>query len=151
MAAKTEAAVGLFDDALATFSEAVKAGVKVQEDIGKWWSDALEKAGPMDDWQKRGRAVVSEAIPAAQKNTEDWLKLLDHNYKKSMALLKKAFDAEPTGAAHVRAKAQEIWEESLVMVRDNAQAMAQANLKMMEVWAGMLRKGAVGANGQSAK
>ena len=138
----------LFDDAVQTFGDAVKAGVKVQEEVGKWWSDALEQAGPVDAWQKKSKAVLSEAIPAAQKNAEECLKLVEGNYKKSLALLKKAWDADPGDAAAIRAKTQELWEASLEMVRENAQAMAQANLKVMEVWAGLLRAGAANGKGK---
>ena len=130
---------GLFDQAVSTFGDAMKAGVKIQEEVGKWWSDALQQAGPVTDWQKQSRALVSEAIPAAQKNAEDWLKLVEQNYKRSMALLKKAFDtnADP---AEIRVKTQQLWEESMELIRDNAQAMADANKKMLELWAGMLKK-----------
>ena len=142
MAAATatkDIASGLFDQAVATFGDALKAGVKIQEEVGKWWSDALDQAGPVTEWQKKSRALVSEAIPAAQKNAEEWLKLVDQNYKRSMALLKKAFDTsgDPT---EVRAKTQQLWEESMELIRDNAQAMADANKKVLELWGGMLKK-----------
>jgi len=130
---------GLFDQAVTTFGDALKAGVKIQEEVGKWWSDALEQAGPVTEWQKKSRAMVSEAIPAAQKNAEEWLKLVEQNYKRSMTLLKKAFEtnADP---AEIRAKTQQLWEESMELIRDNAQAMADANKKVLELWAGMLKK-----------
>jgi hypothetical protein len=147
MAAKAEAVVGnMFDEAMTTFNDAVKAGVKVQEEIGKWWSDALDQAGPADQWQKKSKAILSEAIPAAQKNAEEWLKLVEQNYKRSLALLKKAWSAD-ADANTMRAKTQELWESSLEMVRDNTQAITQANMKMMEVWAGVLKNG-VAANGK---
>ena len=151
MSATKEAASrvsGLFDDAVQSFNEAVKAGTKVQEEIGKWWTDALQQAGPVEDWQKKSKAVMSDAIPAAQKNAEELLKLVEQNYKKSLAMLKKAWDVERGDAAAVCGKTQELWESSLELVRDNAQAMSQANLKMMEVWAGLLRVGAQAGNGK---
>ena len=62
MATKTaDRASGLFDQAVSTFGDAMKAGVKIQEDIGKWWSDALDQSGPAMEWQKRSRAIVQEA------------------------------------------------------------------------------------------
>ena len=150
MATKTEAAgrvTGPFDDAVATFNDALKAGVKVQEDIGKWWSDALEQAGVAEQWQKQSRAALSETIPAAQKNAEEWLKLLEQNYKRSVAMFKKAWDVQPADAAEMRAKSQQLWEASLDLIKENAQAVAQANVKMMEVWGRVLRQGM--ANGKS--
>ena len=144
MASKAETssrACGAFDEAVATFNDAVKAGVKAQEEIGKWWSDALDQAGAGEHWQKKSKAVLSEAIPAAQKNAEEWLKLVEQNYKRSLALFKKAWDVQPADAGEMRAKSQELWEESLELVRDNAQAMAQANAKFMELCGRVMRQG----------
>src|SRR5688572_156230 len=111
MATKTESAAracGPFDEAVANFNDAVKAGVKAQEEIGKWWSDALAQAGGGgEQWQKQSKAVFAEAIPAAQKNAEDWLKLVDQNYKRSLALFKKAWEVQPADAEEMRAKSQE--------------------------------------------
>ena len=152
MTVKTQAnrASEMFDDAISTFNDAIRSGVKLQEEVGKWWSDALEQNNPLDDLQKKSKAVLSEAIPAAQKNAEEWLKLIEENHKRSLALLKKACETETTDPARIRAKTQELWESSLALVRDNVQAIAQANVKMMEVWAGMLRNGCA-ANVKSAK
>jgi hypothetical protein len=138
-ATKSDRVSGLFDQAVLTFGDTLKAGVKIQEEVGKWWSDALEQAGPGTDWQKKSRALVSEAIPAAQKNAKEWLKLVEQNYKRSMALLKKAFDTNGD-PAELRVKTQHLWEESMELIRDNAQAMADANKKVLELWAGMLKK-----------
>jgi len=144
MATKTESrtrAGGPFDEAVSSFNDAFKAGVKAQEEIGKWWSDALDQAGAGDRWQKQSKAIFGEAIPAAQKNAEEWLKLVEQNYKRSLVLFKKAWDVQPADAAEMREKSQKLWEESLGLVRDNAQAMAQANVKLMEVWGKVLRQG----------
>lgn len=141
----------LFDQAVQSFGEAMKAGVKIQEDITKWWSDVLDQNTAVQEFQKRSRAIVSEAIPAAQKNAEDWMKLVEQNYKRSMDLLKKAFDSEQSAAAaDVRAKTQELWEASLEVIRDSTQAMAQTNVKMMEQWAEILRKNMNGAGKMAA-
>jgi hypothetical protein len=158
MAVKTPQISEVFNDATASFNEAVKAGAKMQEEIGKWWTDALEKASPgagsgagafaLDDWQKKSKAVAAEVIPAAQKKAEIWLKLVDQNTKRGLGLLKKAMDAPPTDPAALRERTQEIWESSLELVRDNTQAIAQANLKMLEVWAGLLQK--CGGNGKAS-
>jgi hypothetical protein len=148
MAAKNET---VFNEAAETFNEAVKAGLKVQEEIGKWWSDALEQAGPTEQWQKKSKAVFDETIPAAQKSAQEWIKLVDQNYKRSVGLFKKAWEVQPADPADMRAKSQELWEESLGLVRDNANAVAQANIKLMEVWGRVLQNGAPVGNGKSKK
>jgi hypothetical protein len=40
----------------------------------------------------------------------------------------------------MRARTQQLWEESMELIRDNNQAMADANKKVLELWAGMLKK-----------
>jgi hypothetical protein len=144
-----KASTGLLDQAVSTFGEALKAGVKIQDEVGKWWTDALDQTGPAMAWQKRSQAIAQEALPAAQKNAEEWMKLVEKNYAKSINLLKKAFETEQDPAA-VRDKVQDLWEASLEMVRENTQAMADANKKMMELWANLLKKN-VEANGGARK
>ena len=108
------------------------------------WTDFIDQTGPAPDWQKKGCAAFADAIPTAQKNAEEWLKLFEDNYRRSLALLKKAFDTD-ADATDLRAKTQKLWEESLELIRDNAQASAEANKKVMELWAGFLKKNANGS------
>lgn len=134
----------VLDSAINAFGDAMKAGVKAQEEIVRWWSSALDSNGsanPMVDWQKRGRAMFDEAVPAAQKQAEEWMKIVEQNYRRSVELLKKAMDTEEAGAASsLRDKTRKLWEESLSVIKENAESMAQVNVKMMEMWAGVLRK-----------
>jgi hypothetical protein len=138
---------GLFEQAVLSFGDALRAGVKVQQEVGKWWGDALDQVQQpfpaATDYQRKARVVVTEVIPAAQKNAAEVLKLLEQNYQRSLALLQKAFDADPaTAAEEGPARTRELWQESLELLRDNASAVAQANLKLLELWATVLRKSA---------
>lgn len=142
MTAKTEARMtGLFDQAVQTFGDAMKQGVKMQEEMARWWTDAFDQASPMQQWQKRSRAMLNQALPQAQKNTEEFMRIMEQNYRRSMELLKKTFNMEDTDtAAELQEKFQQVWEESLDVLRDNAQAMAQTNMKIMEMWAEIMRR-----------
>ncbi|HEX2973861.1 MAG TPA: hypothetical protein VHP11_16125, partial [Tepidisphaeraceae bacterium] len=105
------------------------------------WTEMLEQGGAMQTWQKRSRAMINEAIPTAQKNAEEWLRMIEENYRRAMDLMKKAVEPEQAGAGvDVRARTQELWEASMEAMRDTAQKMAQTNVKMMEQWAEILRK-----------
>ena len=137
---------GLFDQAVQTFGETLKAAVKGQEQIVNYWSDVLTKTGANTDFQKKSRAFFNDAMPAAQKNAEEWVKLLEHNYRRSIELLKKA--CEPANvhvAGDVQAKLQGLWEQSVELVRENTHAMTQANLKVLELWADLLRQNGTAA------
>jgi hypothetical protein len=85
--------------------------------------------------------LASEVIPTAQKNAEEIVKLIEQNYKRSVDLLRKAFDSNgAANAGDLQAKAQGLWEASVELVKDNAQAMAQTNIKVLELWADVLRQ-----------
>ena len=150
MATQTQSNVGhLFDQAFHAFNDTLKAGVKTQEDLARWWTDAFDQALPRNDWQKKANTLVGEAIPAAQRSAEEWVKLLEANYRRSTLLLKKAFEVEPSQTPDLRAKTEEFWRESIELVKENAQAVAQANLKLIELWSGVLKNNL--GNGKATK
>lgn len=154
---KAEAQVtNLFDQGVQTFGEALKAGVKMQEEAARWWSDALDQQGPVGEFQKQSKALVAEVLPVAQKSTEEWMKVWEQNYRRGLDLVRQAWN--PGGAAAAattatggadaaQARGQQVWESSMRLVRDSTQAAAAANVHMMEAWAGVLKKA---ANGHAA-
>jgi hypothetical protein len=138
----------LFDQAVQTFGETLKAAVKGQEQIAGYWSDVLTKAGTGSDFQKKSRTFFADAIPAAQKNAEEWLRLVEQNYRRSIELLKKAYEAGNVAASgDVQSKLQNLWEQSVELIKENTQAVTQANLKVMELWADVLRQNGVAIPG----
>lgn len=135
----------LFQQAVETFEAAVQTGVKVQEEATRWWTDALSEAGSLQEWQKKAQTIVSEAIPTAQKNAEEYMKLIDQNYHNSLDLLKRAFETgQSDSLAQAQAKTQELWEATLTTLRTNAQAIVQANARALESWTSFARRGVDG-------
>jgi hypothetical protein len=132
----------VMDGALNAFGDAMKAGVQAQEEIAKFWTGAFNgNGGPLGDWQKRSKVMFEDTVPAVQKQATEWLKLVEQNYRRSVELMKKALDGEQNGAAgNFREKTKKLWEESLSVVKENSEAMAQANVKMLELWTDILRK-----------
>ena len=142
MSTKTESDVmQVLDTAVNAFGDAMKAGVKAQEEMSKCWSDALSSGNPLGDWQKRSRQMFDEAVPAAQRQTQELLKLVEQNYRRSVDLLKKALDTDGNGAVDgLRDKIRALWEESVAVVKENTESMAQLNVKILEAWTDLLRK-----------
>ena len=132
----------VLDGAFNAFGDAMKAGVQAQEEVAKFWSNALSGgAGPLGDWQKRTKLMFDEAVPAVQKQASEWLKLIEQNYRRSVDLMKKAVDGEHDSAVgNFREKTKKLWEESVAVVKENSEAMAQANVKVLELWTEILRK-----------
>ncbi|HEY2587782.1 MAG TPA: hypothetical protein VGI81_18700 [Tepidisphaeraceae bacterium] len=133
----------LFDQAFDTFTDALKSGAKFQEDVVRWWTGALGHTNPMQDWQKRSQAIMAEAVPAAQRSADEYLKLFDHGYRTSIDLFKRAVQSTPPKSlSEAQMKAQELFEESMAALRTSAQGMAEANLRAIESWAEWTRAGA---------
>ncbi|HUB25704.1 MAG TPA: hypothetical protein VL992_09780 [Tepidisphaeraceae bacterium] len=142
MSVKSEFDVAeILDSAASAFSDAMKAGVKAQEEVVKWWTGALDGGCQVGDFQKRGRQFLDEAVPAAQKQAQDWMKVLDSNSRRSVDLLRKALNAENDGvAAGLTDAARKLWEDSISVIKENFEALTQANVKMLEVWSDLIRK-----------
>lgn len=131
----------LFDQALETFGGALRAGVKFQEDMTHWWNDAMGQFGSVQEWQKKSCAVLTDAIPTAQKSADEFMKVVDQNYRCGMDLLKRTLETgRCESTAEAQAKTQDIWEQAMGAMRSNAQAMAQANVRSMESWAEFFKK-----------
>jgi len=108
------------DQAVQSFSDTCKGAVKMQEDAVKWWSNILDQAGPTQDWQRKAGSILNDTIPAVQKNADEWVKVFESSSNRTMNLLKKAFDGNvATNPSEVQARIQELWEESLAVLRRN--------------------------------
>ena len=143
MAAKTEERVmGLFDQALETFEGALQTGIKMQNDVFKWWSEALDEGGAMAGWQERWQAVYGGAVPAVRRQAEEYVQLMDQTARSGLDLMKQAFEAaQAESISAAQAKTQQFWESALAATRSNTQAMVQANARAMEGWSRFIRRG----------
>src|SRR5437763_10950608 len=109
----TSSVTTLFDQATQAFGEALKGGVKFQEQVAGYWTDAFKNV-PTGEFQRKSRVFLGDAVPAAQKNVEEYIKVVDSNYKRSVELLKKACEAtSPATAADLQAKAQGVFEAAV--------------------------------------
>jgi BMFP domain-containing protein YqiC len=141
----------LVEQAVGCFDAALKTGVKLQEDATKWWSDMLNEAGSIQEWQKKLTSCMTDAIPTAQKNAEECLHMIDQNTRSSMDLLKKAFDAcQSESIADAQGKMQELWSASLSALRQNAQTIVQTNARVMESWVAFCKAGPDGRRAPAA-
>jgi len=123
----------LFEQALKNYEQALQAGLKLQQESAKWWTDLLAQSGSPQEWQARFNELASESMAAAQKRMEENLKLVDQSSRTGLDLLKQAVDAtKADSVSSGQAKLQELWEASLAALRANATAINQANTKLVE-------------------
>jgi hypothetical protein len=148
---KTKPVTDLFDQALKSYEQALKTGVKMQEESAKVFSDLVTQATSPQDWQKQMKSVTDDFIPQTQKAVDEALKLIEQTSKSSVELLKKAVaGGQPTTAPEAQAKLLGLWEASLNAMRDTAVSVTQANNKAIESWVAYARKTAEPA-GSKAK
>lgn len=142
----------LFEQAVKNYEQALKTGVRLQEDCGKWWTDVLNRGASSQDWQKSVTSVLAEAFPVAEKNMEETLRLMERNSRSSLELLKLATEAaQSTSFTDGQTRLRKLWETSLDLLQHNAQAMTQANAKLVETWTQLVRKSPDVAGAAAAK
>ncbi len=134
------------EQAARNYEQALRAGLKLQQEAGQWWSGMFDQSASPDDWQKRFTNIASLANglrPATQKRMEEVLDLMEKNNRTGTELFKKAADAAQTPSiAESQTKWLDLWTSSLGAARSNAEAALQINARAMESWIEFVQKSA---------
>jgi uncharacterized protein (DUF3084 family) len=131
----------MFDQALKNYEQALRTGVKVQEEAGKYWTRLLNQTASPQDLQKQLTSMANDVFPATQKSLEACLDLLEENSRASVDLLKKGLEAaQTTGVSETQGKVVEFCESSLKSLKLNAQAIVDINAKAMDAWISLVKK-----------
>ena len=132
------------EQALKSCEEAMKNGLKWQQETGKWWSSWLSQTTSAEDWQKRVTGLttlMADFMPAAQKRTDEVLDLAEKNSRTGVDLVKKAVDAaQAPGLADSQAKWTEWWTASLGAVRANSETLALIHGRAIDSWIEFMQK-----------
>jgi hypothetical protein len=132
---KTKPVTDLFEQAMKSYEQAMKTGVKMQEESAKVFSNLISQTTSPLDWQKQVKAVTDDFVPQTQKTIDEGLKLIEQTSKASLDLLKKAVTVgQPTSATDAQAKMLGLWEASLNAMRETTVAVTQTNNKAIESW-----------------
>jgi hypothetical protein len=133
----------LFDQALKNYEQALRTGVKLQEEAGKCWARIANQAASPQDLQKQINSLANDVIPATQKSLEGYLDLLEENSHASVDLLKKGLESvQATGLAESQGKLIEFCEGTLKSLKTNAQAVVDLNSEAMDSWLNLVKKAA---------
>jgi len=125
----------LMEQAMKNYEQALQSGLKLQEESSRWWTDFMTQSTTATDWQKRWKTTATQTIPIVQKRMEESLRLVEQSSQTSLDLLKQALAVTASDSpANAQTKVQQLWEASLRALRQNAQAVAQANAKVVESW-----------------
>lgn len=135
------APVEVFEQALKNFEQALKNGLKLQEESAQWWSNTLQQAATVDELQKQIQAMTKDVLPHAQKRVKEYAKLVDENGQNSLELFQKAIDTALTPPSPENGrKWVEFWQSSVEAVRRNAQAVTEINDQLVDSWLSFARK-----------
>ncbi len=134
----------LADKTLKNYEQALRTGLKMQEEAGKWWTSMFNQNTLAQDWQKRFThmtGMASSFMPLAQRRMEEVMTLVEKNNKTGAELMKKAVDAAQTpGVAESQAKWLEFWTSSMGAARANAEAVSEMSTKAIDSWIEFVRK-----------
>ncbi len=137
------------------YEQAMRTGLKFQEEAGKMWTSMFNQAACAQDWQKHFSNVTGMAnnfLPLAQRRMEEVMTLMEKNGKTSAELIKKAVDAAQTPAvAESQAKWMDFWTSSMGAVRSNAEAVSQLSSKAIDSWIDIMRKSSEWTESRAAR
>ena len=124
--------------------QALRTGLKFQEEAGRWWNSACNPAGCVEHWQEQLNTATRSAnslLPLTQKPVSELIELAEKNGKASADLMKVALDAcQCTGLAESQAKWTEFWSASLGVAQRNTEALSQINSRAIDSWSTFIRR-----------
>jgi hypothetical protein len=138
---KARNAADLFEQAVKNYEQALKTGLKLQEESARMWTGLLSQNTAPQEWQRRMKAVADELVPQTQKGLDEGVKLVEQTSRTSIDLLKKAVAAaQASSVQEGQAKFLGLWEASLNALRDSALAASQAGGRALDLWMEVVRK-----------
>ena len=141
--AKPKQGPEFFEQAMQSFEQAFKAGVKLQEETGKLWTDFFTKPPSVATYQKQASQLGEETVKTVQRQMEDSLKVLEECSRSSLDLFKKGVEASQSASlSEGQARLQKLWESSLQSLQANTKAMATLNQRILNAWMELARQGA---------
>jgi hypothetical protein len=130
--------------ALKNYEQALRTGLKMQEEAGKWWTSVFNQTHLAQDWQKRWTdmtGMASTLMPLAQRRMEEVITIMEKNSRTGAELMKKAVDASQTATvAESQAKWMDFWTSSMGAVRTNTEAFSDMSTKAIDSWIALVRK-----------
>jgi len=127
-----EPGVGNARQGLKNYEQALRTGLKLQEEAGKCWTKLLNQAASPQDLQKQMASMVNDMIPATQKSMEGYLGLIEQNTRASVDLVKKGLEAaQATNYAEAQHKVTNFCESTLNALKANSQAIFDINARRL--------------------
>ena len=134
------------DQAIRNYEQALRAGLKFQEETWQSWYTLLNQSPFGPDWQKRFAGLSEAANGVAvetQKQLEQTVELMEKNARLGADLMKKAVDASQTSAlAESQSKWMALVKASLEAAQANVDAIMRINSRTAESLLNIVQKSA---------
>jgi hypothetical protein len=122
----------LFEQAYRAFGDSLKVAMKAQEDAVKFWSGIATKLSPAQN-------LAVDWMPVAQRNADEYLRLLEASYRRNADLLKKVLHAQNGHDVESPEKGRDLWDASVQVANANVQDMAATQLRVAQAWTDVLK------------
>ena len=133
--AASETFAQVFHDAMRNYEEALKAGIKLQEESVNLWKDLLTKLGSPEELQAKLEAMTAETFPKARERMEECLETFNRTSKQTIDLFGKTLSAyQATSATDAQRRVQNLIESSLAALRANVHSTLNTNAKIVASW-----------------
>jgi hypothetical protein len=121
----------------------VENGLRMQEEVTRFWSKALAQDGIAQRFADSSRQMVDNAMPQVKNNTQQCLKLIDEGYKRNRELIQKALDpSEYRFLFDGLVKAQDHMASAMAAWRNQAVMTLQVMNQLAHGWGDALERNA---------
>ena len=136
MATDTKDVMGqMFTQAGDSFRSTMEAGLKMQEQASKMWSNTTQTPTMLDDFVGRNERLAGEYTSALEANLDQWKKGFETQARTSLDWLRQAFEAaKGQSPADLHTRTQELWQTSFDSVKNSTDSLMKTNSRMLERW-----------------
>jgi hypothetical protein len=133
----------MLDRALKNYEQTLRVGLKLQEQVGDWWTSTVTQTAATHEFQKQFKSVADELMTPAQKQIEEFFALVEQTNRAAVDVFKKSIEmAQKSSQCDRQSKVTEAWEESLNAVKSSAESIADINQKVFDSWVSIMKKNA---------
>ena len=123
----------MFELATQGMDTAMQAGTRLQDEAMRWWAAMFQETKTIQGSEPHFQPRMSEIVPGARKNVEQYLMLFDHRCHRILELMRRAWK---TGQSRSYGEAQQrmldLWQASLGALESETQEMVQVNSRVMK-------------------
>jgi len=140
----------MFTQAGDSFRATMDAGLKMNEQAARLWSDSTQTPNMFDDIHRRGERFTDECMSTMQANLDQWKKGFDAQTQVCLDWWRQAFEAARGGSpADLQARTKDLCDKGVEAIRASTDSLMKGNVRMMERWGDLLT--ATGAEAPSRR